>query len=710
VLFLHPNGPRYKKVEMGIKSELSNSIRIVSLVSKNEAEIKSEIDNNSPQIVIVSSMDMIKIWKKLQLKYSELNQISSILLESEISENDMGGFSNSCTVNSETKLGHYIECVNQLTGKNPLNIGVIYSSQSVEIAQAYQKEAITLNVNVYDMQVIPSDPEASIKSSVKNLTEKFKVDFILILDDPATINNQNINTTWVSLLSGLSIPVAVPADFFYEIEPKIGSIAIQPHYSEIGGVIASVINGAEADNWYIKQKYIYTDKCIFYFRNKDGSISKQDYIQNDIVASYHSKKEVIPVQPEPSGDKQSSVIPENIVIASEEKSLFDNGDVSFEPEIPEQNTVLAKSSVSSENSDLNKNNKEITSVAGDIKQPVPDEDASDLSDDVFSPANPVPEPDLENTQSNQYASDNVQIPSPKRQSILDQNRLLPIMVIIVLIVVLIVVAIVALILQKKRSDKNKNKCLLITGNRKQINYSGLTNKSISLSKHLKKSGFKIIVSKNLNQINDQLLFNLPELICVDWQLDSDIQMQFYKILKEQMLSAEFILIFYNVPDSAKTIIGYFEDRTFYLNTEFAISDLNKILSIVKKRSRVQKQSDDKVNPQLEGGIVGDSLSEIFQLMDINKKTGCIVVENDHPVGTVFFEDGFITYAISNTQVAEQAVFEILALKTGRFHFIPGKKPLSRQMQASVVGLLMAQAQCTDESSEFDLINQSSTIH
>ncbi|HMA64032.1 MAG TPA: DUF4388 domain-containing protein, partial [Chitinispirillaceae bacterium] len=98
------------------------------------------------------------------------------------------------------------------------------------------------------------------------------------------------------------------------------------------------------------------------------------------------------------------------------------------------------------------------------------------------------------------------------------------------------------------------------------------------------------------------------------------------------------------------------------------------------------------------------LSEIFQMMDINKKTGCLIVETDHPAGMVFFEDGYITYAISNTEVATQAIFEILAMKSGRFHFIPEKKPLSRQMQASVVALLMEQAKCTDESSEFDLMH------
>jgi hypothetical protein len=84
------------------------------------------------------------------------------------------------------------------------------------------------------------------------------------------------------------------------------------------------------------------------------------------------------------------------------------------------------------------------------------------------------------------------------------------------------------------------------------------------------------------------------------------------------------------------------------------------------------------------------------MMDVNKKTGCLIVETDHPAGMVFFEDGIITYSITNSQIAEAAVFEILAMKQGRFHFMHGKKPLSRQMQVGVVQILMEQATFLDE--------------
>lgn len=705
ILFIHPNGPKYKKVELGIKSELSNTVRILSLVSKNETDIKNSIDNNSPKVVIVASLEMIKVWKKLQQKYAETSQIASIFVESEYSENQLCDKLNCCAITCETKLAQYIKNVNHLTGKRPLNIGVIYSSKSANIAKSYQKECLALNVTLYDKQVIAADPETSIKTIVKNLTDHYNVDFMLILDDPITINNQNINTTWVSLLSGLNIPVAVPADYFYEIEPRIGSLAIQPHYSAIGSVIASVINGAEANNWNIIQKHIHTDKSILYSRNRDGSISKQNQVQNDIIASYHPKREVIPVQPQTPVEKQQNTLSDNIAIAAAEESPRGNTEEPVEPEIEIKKPVQAKQVTNNEKSDNTRGKKEkapvLPLVNKETKKPVPDQIASTgtkhISQNTNLPSNPASVHTTVDTQRYLSKSDPIQHSQTKDQVSFFQHK---VFLIIVIFFVLIAVAIVVYVLLKSkkvfRSDKDKNNCLLIANTKKRIKYSDLMDTSTTLTKYLKNCGFNILLSKYLDQISDLLLFNLPEVICIDWQFDSDIQRKFYKVLKDQMFSAEFILIFYNVTESSEINIGYYEDRTFYLKTDFTILDLNKILSIVKKRARLPRLSDDKANPQLEGKIMEDTLSEIFQMMDINKKTGCLIVETDHPAGMVFFEDGTITYSISNSQIAEPAIFEILEMKSGRFHFIPGKKPLSRQMQASVVAILMEQAKYTDE--------------
>ncbi|MBN1604920.1 MAG: DUF4388 domain-containing protein [Chitinispirillaceae bacterium] len=709
VLFVHPSGPRYKKVEMGIKSQLGNAITIVSIVSKNESEIRSAIESNSPKIVIVTSPEIIRVWKRLRQKYTEIGQIPSILFDNDFHDNNTGDMSNSCILTCETKLAQYIERLIFLTGKKPLNVGIISSSKSANVVQSYQKECQKLNVKLYEKQVIASDPENSIKSIIKNFKDHYSVDFIIILNDQAAINNQLVTTIWVSQLSGITVPVAVPAEYFYNSEPRIGLFAIQPHYSAIGAVIASVINRAAADNWWISQKSIYTDKSIVYFRNSDGSVSKQNHTQNDIIATYHPERKdshiqavaqteqpAVPQQQFSSGDLALAEIED----AGKEDLQKKKDSEKVINSVPTEKTTarVTKTATKSEtkrvaaSAPVKVEEKKVKTPPAEVKKEVPrhitQSAAVALNRSIEEPSNEI--------TASTYGADTIFDLQQKSRSDFFLSRNILLVAIAVSLIAAVLLIYVLLRSRKMYRDVGKNNCLLIKKRKKLIRFSEVDNSTITISKYLKDYGFNIIKSAKLSEVSDLLLFNLPEIICIDWQLDPDIQKEVYKILKEQMFSAEFILIFYNVAESSEIKMGYYEDRTFFLNENFTIAELNKILSIVKERSKTQKQISNKSNSQFEGKIVENTLSEIFQMMDVNKKTGCLIVETDHPAGMVFFEDGMITYSITNSQVAEAAVFEILEMKNGRFHFLHGKKPLSRQMQASVVALLMEQATFLDE--------------
>ncbi len=578
------------------------------------------------------------------------------------------------------------------------------------MVEAYQKERKTLNVNLYEKQVIASDPENSIKSIVKNLTDHYRVDFIIILNDQVAINNQLVNTTWVSLLSGMNVPVAVPADYFYEADPKIGLFAIQPHYSAIGAVIASVINSAEADNWWISQKSIYTDKSIVFFRNSDGSVSKQNHIQNDIIASYHPRRtesamQAAAVKTEPSVVPQQAFSSGDLALAGDEVTGHDIVQKKTEYErvsnSPPTEKTTAKVTKTATKSETKRVVAAVTVPVEEKKvKTAPAKVTNEVPRQVAQSAAPSLKRSIEDqtyeTTASKYGTDTIlDVQQDSRPDIFLSRNILLIAIAVSLIATILLIYIL-LRSRKMYRDVGRNNCLLIKRRKKLIRYSETDNSTISISKYLKDYGFNIIKSGKLSEVSDLLLLNLPEIICIDWQFDPDIQKEVYKILKDQMFSAEFILIFYNVAESSEIKMGYYEDRTFFLNENFTIAELNKILAIVKGRSETQKLITSKSNSQFEGKIVENTLSEIFQMMDVNKKTGCLIVETDHPAGMVFFEDGIITYSITNSQIAEAAVFEILAMKQGRFHFMHGKKPLSRQMQVGVVQILMEQATFLDE--------------
>lgn len=785
IVFIHPNGSKYKKIEMGLKAELNNGTNVLSHSSRNESDIINFVRTNSPKMVIVSNRDMIKLWKKAQQKYQELNQISSVLLESNFSGISTNNTPDNCTIAYETKLEQYIDRATHLTGKKPSNIGIIHSSKTSDLAQSYQKECSVLKVNPIFKQVVVSDVENSIKSIVNNLTEHYNIDFLIIMDDNTIINNEIINSTWVSLLSKLSIPVAVPADYFYEIEPRIGSFAIQPHYSAIGGVVASVVNTAAANNWALLHKNIYTDKSIFYFRNKDGSVNKQNYTENEIIASYYPKPSTDKIAETPSEPTEQPILQktasaqpqidhsEATAANNEENSIQQTSDMSgsvnssFTEDSKAERSDKTLATIDNRSNSLKKS---LTSgkVTSDKKQQQTlhanahtsalhsDTGISDVNEKtqpaVRSKVKPIEEIPVYFTAAKNDTY-NIQITSANADIYKDISENSPIIgiagagdkllvtsedslyycvsyletqgfllksnavkikqrdffsnvnptaIMLIIAGIIFFAALFILIrllfrsIMAKSNRLNKINCMLISKRTKQVKYSDINNKRISLVTHLRNYGFNIIMSNNLAKTANLLLFNLPEVICVDWKYDPDIEQSITEILKEQMFAADFILIFYNVDETFNKKLGYFDDRTFFLNTDFTISDLNNILSVVKAKSANRMQDTDPSNSHLEGKIMGDTLPEIFQMMDQNKKTGCLIVENNHPAGMVFFEEGIITYSISNTQVADMAVFEILTMKHGRFHFLTGKRPLSRHMQLSVVEVLLERAKYIDE--------------
>lgn len=751
-------------MEMGIKSGINKTISINSVHPRNEAEIVSAISAGSPDLVIATGIENIRILKKIRQKHPDINQIPSILVENKLKVDNS---SNSCVIEYETKLEQYLNRFVYLTGKKPLNIGIVFSSRSSGgLVQSYHNEATHLGVNIHSKPVIISDPENSLKSIIKNFIDHYKIDGLIILKDDAVINNQSISTIWVPLLTPLRIPVAVPSDYFYELEPRIGSFAIQPHYSEIGRVVASVVNEAETGNWALNHKSVYTDKSIFYFRKENGSISRQNQLQNKIVATYHPRKS-IPKVSEPiviAEATQKPATPEPIKLEVEEQPIHTSPSdpvAAVKEEAKEKPAVAVKEATKE---------KPVVSVSSNVQ-----------SKKAQTSTKTVVDNKRKKTEDTKTASKTNEKPKPSKQPLLKDKPLeqpvmhfatanyeiiisadttvvykeltpdFPVLGVVkagelmkvksedslwycvdfsgtsgfilkteaqihseesrfaasvasnqtminIGIFTLAVILILAFFLSRpKKLQICGISCLLISKKQKMVKYSNINNNSISLAKYLKNYGFQIISSKSLKQASSFLHLNIPEIICVDWKFDPDIQDKMNDMLRFKMLTENFLLIYYNVtsPSSVKKS-DYFDDRTFFFGKNLTISDLNSVLSMVKMKADTLTEDSDDSKSCLEGKITEETLTEIFQMMDTNKKTGCLSVENHRPLGMIFFEDGIITFAVTDKLTAEEAVFELLSMKHGRFQFLPDKRPTTRQMQLDTLAVLMERAKLDDE--------------
>jgi hypothetical protein len=101
---------------------------------------------------------------------------------------------------------------------------------------------------------------------------------------------------------------------------------------------------------------------------------------------------------------------------------------------------------------------------------------------------------------------------------------------------------------------------------------------------------------------------------------------------------------------------------------------------------------------LSGSIQNDNVINVFQVMEIGKKTGIMLVDSNGHFGTVCFENGRIISAVAKNFSGEQAVYLILGLQSGFFKVIDNKLPSIKNMDTGVFELLLNHAKIIDETS------------
>jgi hypothetical protein len=87
----------------------------------------------------------------------------------------------------------------------------------------------------------------------------------------------------------------------------------------------------------------------------------------------------------------------------------------------------------------------------------------------------------------------------------------------------------------------------------------------------------------------------------------------------------------------------------------------------------------------------------MQFIEIGRKTGCLYTVIDKPFGLIYFEQGRLTYAATQTRQGRDAVFEMLNLKKGHFHFVLDKTSQTKNVDLSTLEILMEWTKTVDEA-------------
>jgi hypothetical protein len=227
----------------------------------------------------------------------------------------------------------------------------------------------------------------------------------------------------------------------------------------------------------------------------------------------------------------------------------------------------------------------------------------------------------------------------------------------------------------------------LTGNKKPMNV------------FLTEIGFEITTVMDIHEFEGLINHHIPDVILVDWLSDTYIQQSLEKILVSKSTTSNILVLFFNVPDISLIQRSVTLPNTQYITGTFSDRDIFNIISPFvitgEKRHFIRKSVEISA---LQGDVALSNMTDVFQFIEIGKKTGCLLILEEKPIGIVYFDEGRIIYAVSQNATAEKAIFEILSLKKGQFNFISEKKPKEPNCSISTLNVLMEWSKVTDETS------------
>uniref|UniRef100_A0A7C4XA07 DUF4388 domain-containing protein n=1 Tax=candidate division WOR-3 bacterium TaxID=2052148 RepID=A0A7C4XA07_UNCW3 len=99
---------------------------------------------------------------------------------------------------------------------------------------------------------------------------------------------------------------------------------------------------------------------------------------------------------------------------------------------------------------------------------------------------------------------------------------------------------------------------------------------------------------------------------------------------------------------------------------------------------------------LEGNLEDFELTDVFQLIQLGAKDGSLRIQTPDDVGVVYFKQGMVVHAKTNSLVGEQAIDSILRWRSGRFVFRPNEETIERTVELPIQQVILDAARRIDE--------------
>ncbi|MCL5277028.1 MAG: DUF4388 domain-containing protein [Deltaproteobacteria bacterium] len=218
-------------------------------------------------------------------------------------------------------------------------------------------------------------------------------------------------------------------------------------------------------------------------------------------------------------------------------------------------------------------------------------------------------------------------------------------------------------------------------------------KSIVLIKDaLKAQGYTVYSALNGVKALELIIEQLPDVILLGMDLPIIDTEKLRDIISTNPRTDKLACIFMGTPEQLGSVGARGEK---VIPKPFRIDALiNTISTIYQKRQKAIELSRE--NKEIEGNLSQISLVDLIQIFSMNKKDGTITIYSEKGNGFIYLQEGSIINATFEKVEGVKAFYRLLAIRNGKFEFIPHRALTPTRITSATESLLMEGMRHIDE--------------
>ncbi|GAB4339392.1 MAG: hypothetical protein Kow0089_12210 [Desulfobulbaceae bacterium] len=123
--------------------------------------------------------------------------------------------------------------------------------------------------------------------------------------------------------------------------------------------------------------------------------------------------------------------------------------------------------------------------------------------------------------------------------------------------------------------------------------------------------------------------------------------------------------------------------------------------LVERAGKISKRVPEDISAGMTGDVSEVHVVELFQMINTSQKTGTVELTLGAGDAKVYFNEGELVYAEYGKLRGKEAIFSLLGVTSGKFHYTPGIPPEAEEYDiiGGFMGLVMEGMQRLDEEAD-----------